>query len=132
MANYIDIRIYYEDTDCGGVVYYGKYLSYLERARTEYLEERGIILTTLMQQGLQFVVVHVDIRYHSPAKYADIISVHSEVDSVNIASIVFKHKIAQKGSGALIASSQVKLAVVDRSMKLARLTPEMVELLGRR
>ncbi|MBF0539104.1 MAG: YbgC/FadM family acyl-CoA thioesterase [Nitrospirae bacterium] len=126
MSAPLDVRIYYEDTDCGGVVYYGKYLTYLERARTEFLEQRGIVLTTLMQDGLQFVVVHVDIRYHSPARYADVISIHSEIEDVSFASIVFKHRILRKNTDVLIAASKVKLACVGRSLKPERLSSELL------
>ncbi|MBF0317568.1 MAG: YbgC/FadM family acyl-CoA thioesterase [Nitrospirae bacterium] len=126
MPDPLDIRIYYEDTDCGGVVYYGKYLSYLERARTEFLEQRGVILTTLMQEGLQFVVVHVDIRYHSPARYADIISIYSEVQEVSFASIVFKHRIIKKDSNVLVSVSRVKLACVGKDLKPERLDSKLI------
>ena len=54
----MEVKIYYEDTDCGGVVYYANYLRYFERARTEYLEVRGHSVAALMEQGTVFVVVH--------------------------------------------------------------------------
>ncbi|HSV90356.1 MAG TPA: hotdog domain-containing protein, partial [Nitrospiraceae bacterium] len=64
----MDIRIYYEDTDCGGMVYYGNYLKYFERARTQYLEERGLSVAELMKEGTMFVVVHAEVDYRSPAR----------------------------------------------------------------
>ena len=67
----MDIRIYYEDTDCGGGVYYGNYLKYFERARTQYLEERGLSVAGLMKEGTVFVVVHAEVDYRSPARYGD-------------------------------------------------------------
>ncbi|MBF0609193.1 MAG: YbgC/FadM family acyl-CoA thioesterase [Candidatus Magnetobacterium sp. LHC-1] len=130
MPDTLDIKVYYEDTDCGGVVYYGKYLGYLERARTEFLQQRGIALTTLMQEGLQFVVVHVDIRYHSPARYADIISIHSEIHEVSFASIIFKHRIVKKDTEALIAVSKVKLACVGKGLKPERMSNELIACLS--
>ena len=54
----MEVRIYYEDTDCGGVVYYANYLKYFERARTQYLEDRGLSVANLMRAGRLFVVVH--------------------------------------------------------------------------
>jgi acyl-CoA thioester hydrolase len=67
----MEIKIYYEDTDCGGVVYYANYLKYFERARTHYLEERGLSVAGLMKEGTVFVVVHAEVDYRSPARYGD-------------------------------------------------------------
>ncbi|MCE7978102.1 MAG: acyl-CoA thioesterase [Nitrospira sp. NTP1] len=67
----MDIRIYYEDTDCGGVVYYANYLKYFERARTHYLEERGLSVAGLRDQGTQFVVVHAELDYRGLGQAGD-------------------------------------------------------------
>jgi hypothetical protein len=56
MGHVLKVRIYYEDTDCGGVVYYANYLRYFERARTEFLEDKGVDLRKLMEEGVTFVV----------------------------------------------------------------------------
>jgi acyl-CoA thioester hydrolase len=125
-ANSIDIRIYYEDTDCGGVVYYGKYLSYLERARTAYLEGRGVNLSALMAEGIYFVVVHVDIKYHSPARYGDIVTVRSAVEHSTPATITFRHNVVRKACGTNIATSTVKLACVGGEAMKPRRLPEGV------
>lgn len=117
MKDRIDIKIYYEDTDCGGVVYYGKYLGYLERSRTEYLENRGIRLTDLMSEGVHFIVVHVDIDYKMPARYGDIISVFADVSDMTPATITFCHSINRKENDDLIAVASVKLACIGSTMK---------------
>ena len=75
----MEIRIYYEDTDCGGVVYYGNYLKYFERARTEYLESRGQSVAALMDQGTVFVVVHAEVDYRSPGRYGETLVVETSV-----------------------------------------------------
>ena len=67
----MEIRIYYEDTDCGGVVYYANYLKYFERARTHYLEARGVSVAEMLKGGIQFMVVRADIEYRSPGRYGD-------------------------------------------------------------
>ncbi|MDH4251480.1 MAG: YbgC/FadM family acyl-CoA thioesterase, partial [Nitrospira sp.] len=67
----MDIRVYYEDTDCGGVVYYANYLKYFERARTHYLEDRGLSVAGLMAEGTVFVVVHTEVHYRLPARYGE-------------------------------------------------------------
>ncbi|WP_455244354.1 YbgC/FadM family acyl-CoA thioesterase, partial [Petrachloros mirabilis] len=65
----MDVKIYYEDTDCGGVVYYANYLKYFERARTHYLEERGLSVARLLEEGRAFVVVRAELDYRTPARY---------------------------------------------------------------
>lgn len=62
-------RIYYYDTDCGGVVYYGNYMRFLEEARTEYMEERGLSVKALMDKCIWFVVKRQEIEYKAPAVY---------------------------------------------------------------
>ncbi|MEO5358256.1 MAG: YbgC/FadM family acyl-CoA thioesterase [Nitrospirae bacterium YQR-1] len=129
MKDKLDIRIYYEDTDCGGVVYYGKYLAFLERARTEFLEHRGIKLQELMLEGLWFVVADVHIHYHKPAKYADIITIYSEVAETNFASVLFKHRIEHKETEALIATAQVKLVTVGNDLRPKAMTARLSDTL---
>jgi acyl-CoA thioester hydrolase len=63
MTHSMDIKLYYEDTDCGGVVYYANYLRYMERARTEYMASRGASVKALMDQGHLFVIAHAEVDY---------------------------------------------------------------------
>ncbi len=129
MSDCIDIKIYYEDTDCGGVVYYGKYLGYLERARTEYLEDREVSLVELMKKGVYFVVVNVDINYKTPAKYGDILAVCSEVLDMTNATITFGHKIFKKATKSVVAIASVKLACIGKNMKPQRMNSAIVNAL---
>ena len=82
--------MYYEDTDCGGVVYYANYLRYVERARTEFFEARGVGLKKLMDEGIFFVVAEAGLKYLSPGRYGDILAIETTVDRVGPASIVFR------------------------------------------
>lgn len=128
MSHCIDIKVYYEDTDCGGVVYYGKYLGFLERARTEFLEHRGIILTELMSQGINFVVVHVDIKYLAAARYGDVISIASDICEITGATMTFRHELfVKKHPERRIAEALVRLACVGSDMKPRRLTKEIAD-----
>ncbi len=129
MKDCIDVRIYYEDTDCGGVVYYGKYLTYLEWARTEFFESRGINLVRLMNEGTYFVVIHVEMDYHRAPKYGDIISICSEIEEMSAASITFRHRIIMKDADKLLVSSKVKLACVGKNLKPQRLRKEIIDIL---
>jgi acyl-CoA thioester hydrolase len=129
MSDCIDVKIYYEDTDCGGVVYYGKYLTYLERARTEFLEERDVRLVELMKEGIHFVVVNVNISYKTPARYGDILAVCSEVVEMSNATITFGHRIFKKATEVVIATASVKLACIGKNMKPQRINSAIVSAL---
>ena len=82
----MDIRIYYEDSDCGGIVYYANYLKYFERGRTEYLESRGIFVKECLAKGFSFVVAHQDIDYKAPGRYGDILNIETRVSKISNAS----------------------------------------------
>ena len=117
----MEIRIYYEDTDCGGVVYYANYLKYFERARTHYLEDRGLSVAELRDQGTQFMVVHVELDYRSPARYGDRLIIDTQLAAVGQASLTFAHVLRERTSGRLVVEGSAKLVVVDDQLKVTRL-----------
>jgi acyl-CoA thioester hydrolase len=122
----MDIRIYYEDTDCGGVVYYGNYLKYFERARTQYLEERGLSVAGLMKEGTVFVVVHAEVDYRSPARYGDTLVIETVVSAMTAASFTFSHVIRERESRRVVVEGSARLATVNGSGKVKRLDKAMV------
>jgi acyl-CoA thioester hydrolase len=122
----MDIRIYYEDTDCGGVVYYANYLKYFERARTHFLEARGLSVAGLMEQGTQFLVVHVEIDYRSPGRYGETLSIETKLAEIGQASLTFAHVMRERTSGRLIVEGSAKLVAVDDRLKVRRLDPTLV------
>lgn len=117
----MDIRIYYEDTDCGGVVYYANYLRYFERARTQYLEERGLSVTGLMEQGRMFVVVHAELQYRSSARYGETLRIETMIQQMSPASITFSHIVRERDSGRVVVEGSARLAVTDSAGKVKRL-----------
>ena len=122
----MDIRIYYEDTDCGGVVYYGNYLKYFERARTQYLEERGLSVAGLMKEGTVFVVVHAEVDYRSPARYGDTLTIETVVSDMTAASVTFSHVIRERESQRVVVEGSARLATVNGSGKVKRLDKAMI------
>jgi acyl-CoA thioester hydrolase len=122
----MEIKIYYEDTDCGGVVYYANYLKYFERARTHYLEERGLSVVQLMNEGTVFVVVHAEVDYRSPARYGDWLVIETVVSDMTTASFTFSHVIRERESRRVVVEGSAKLAATDRSGKVKRLDKAMV------
>jgi len=117
-------KVYYHDTDCGGVVYYANYLNYFEEARTEYLAERGIILTELSQNGFIFVVKKVDIEYKSPARYADGLTITSEISGTRSASITFRQAV-KRGDLVLVLADTV-LVCIDKNFRPAAMPPAVI------
>lgn len=73
----MEVRVYYEDTDCGGVVYYANYLKYFERARTHYFDNHGLSVAALIQEGTEFRVIRAELSYRSAATYGDILEVET-------------------------------------------------------
>ena len=120
----LTVRIYYEDTDCGGVVYYANYLRYFERARTEYLRERGVDLGAWAEKGLYFVVSRVEMDYKAPARYSDLLEIETAVTGRSKASMTFSHTVRDQ-NGRLIASSVVILVCVS-SGRPQRLPDEII------
>ena len=110
------IKIYYHDTDCGGVVYYSNYLKYMEQARTEFLEDMGIFLKKLVEEGTYFVVAHQEIDYKLPARYGDILDVSTKIASASTVKIEYEHQVKNQ-SGELICIGKAVLVCVDRSIK---------------
>jgi tol-pal system-associated acyl-CoA thioesterase len=111
----IEKKIYYHDTDCGGVVYYANYLKYLEEARTEFLVSRGIELPKLAEKDLFFVVARVEIDYKSPARYQERLTVSARVAEAKMATVKFYQEI-RRGE-TLIAKATTSLVCVGRDFK---------------
>jgi acyl-CoA thioester hydrolase len=124
----MQIRVYYEDTDCGNVVYYANYLRYMERSRTEFMRERGIDLSEWHKRGVMFVVVDAHIKYRAPARYDDLLDVDSEIDELSSASITFKTRI-YRHKGALLVQGVVRIACTGADGHVIRMPQEIQQIL---
>jgi acyl-CoA thioester hydrolase len=127
MNHTMDVHIYYEDTDCGGVVYYANYLRYMERARTEYLASRGYSVKKLMDEGTIFMVLRVEVDYKSPARYGDIIEIETWVRDVTRVTMMFEHIMREKTAGRIFVVCRTKVVYVDRNGRPKRLPDDYVE-----
>lgn len=121
-------RIYYHDTDCGGVVYYANYLKYLEEGRTEYCDGRGVDLADYARKGVLFAVSHIEADYKKPARYGDAIEVKTSVEKIGNCSIIFEQEI--KKDRVTLFDAKVVLVCVDTGLKPHPLPPEMKKRLG--
>lgn len=130
MYSTLPIRVYYEDTDAGGVVFYANYLKFFERGRTEWLRQLGVNQTELAsKENRIFVVKGLDIRYKRPARLDDLLSIHSKVTRVGKASIDF-HQVAEL-NGEPLCESNIQICCVDaRSLKPAALPNHLETLLN--
>ena len=127
------VRVYYEDTDSGGVVYYANYLKFMERARTEWLRAHGFEQDALLRdQQLLFAVRTLSMEYHRPARFNDLLEVASRIVTAGGASLVFGQTIQRAGSAELLCSAQVKVACIDAETFRARRMPRqlMREIVG--
>ncbi len=127
--NSIEIKIYYEDTDCGGVVYYANYLRYMERGRTEYLADRGVSIKGLMDQGIIFVVSRAEIDYKSSGRYGETLVLETTIGEKTGATLLFLHRIIEKVTGRLIVEGRIRMVCADLASKPRRIPKEMAELL---
>ena len=105
-------RVYYEDTDAGGVVYHARYLAFFERARTEMLRQLDISQQKLLQEGIAFVVKKMDISYDFPARLDDMLSISTKIEQIRKASIIFKQTILNQNK-QIISNADVVIACVN-------------------
>ncbi len=123
------IRVYYEDTDCGNVVYYANYLKYMERSRTEVLREAGVSLAVLRDAGVQFVVVSVNCRYRAPAVYDDLLEVHSSLVESTSITITFRTEI-RNPADVLLVTGDVRLACIGPDGKVRKIPADILAALN--
>jgi acyl-CoA thioester hydrolase len=121
-------RIYWEDTDAGGVVYYANYLKFMERARTEWLRSIGIEQGELSKaHGLIFAVVHVEASYRRPARYDDLLQVTCSVKEHTRSSVTFSQEIYRDAlGGELLLSGTIRVACLDAATFRPRPIPDFL------
>ena len=110
--HYFSIRVYYEDTDAGGIVYYANYLKFFERARTEWLRECGVNQSTFLEQNIGFVVRKVEMDNKASAKLDDLLSVTSTITFVKRASLMF-HQVITNELQQILCEVNVHVACVN-------------------
>jgi acyl-CoA thioester hydrolase len=109
------VRVYYEDTDSGGVVYYANYLRFMERARTEWMRALGFEQDRLIREdGILFAVRAASLEFLQPARFNDLLSVSLDVVQRGRASLTFKQDVARcTDEQTLLCSGQIKIACLE-------------------
>lgn len=113
------VRVYIEDTDLGGIVYYVNYLKFMERARTEFLRLHAVEQQLLKQQGYLFVVKNTQCDYKLPAQLDDLLDISVEIERLTAASVVFKQSVRRADLVLCTATVEV-VCVNEKSMKPCR------------
>lgn len=111
MTSKIEIRVYYEDTDAAGIVYYANYLRFLERGRTEFLRHLGRNQSALMQNGVAFAVRSVFAEFLKPARLDELILVETEVEEIRRAQLTFAQRITRGED--LLLDAKIRIACID-------------------
>ena len=118
------VKIYYEDTDAGGVVYYANYLKYLERARSEAIYSLGLTNNNLQKDHDSLIIVKsCNIEYKKPARFEDVLEVNSEVVSFSKTSILMKQLILRNKD--LISEAEIHLVAVNKDGKPSKIPEEL-------
>jgi len=108
------VRVYYEDTDSGGVVYYANYLKFMERARTERLRALGFEQDRLRQdQGVLFTVHSVQVDFMRPARFNDALEVSADISEQRRASLMFAQQVRRSGEREVLCQGHIRIACVD-------------------
>ena len=108
------VRVYYEDTDSGGVVYYANYLKFMERARTELLRKYGFEQDQLIEEeGVIFAVRHVEADYLRPARFNNALAVSASITSHGKVSMTFAQEVRLAESGQVLCRGKIKIACLD-------------------
>ncbi len=122
------VRVYIEDTDAGGIVYYVNYLKYMERARTEFLRHLGADHAEMIRQGAMFVIHSADIKYQEPAYLDDELEVTVVIEKIKRTYVCFQQQIFC--SGRMLTKASIKgVCVIKESMKPCSIPPNIVSAL---
>ena len=118
------IKVYYEDTDAGGVVYYANYLKFLERARSEVIYSLGYTNTSILERfGILLIVKSCNIEYKKPARFEDSLEIISEIKSFTKTSFLMKQNILKNNE--LISDADVHLVSVNKKGKPSKIPEEL-------
>ena len=128
MSFALPIRVYWEDTDAGGIVFYANYLKYMERARTEWLRSLGIAQRRLREEtGGQFVVSETQLKYHLPARLDDELAVTAELHQMGRAALTIGQRVLSAApSAALLCDGTIRIGWVDATTLRPARMPALV------
>jgi acyl-CoA thioester hydrolase len=122
-------RVNYSETDRMGVAYHGRYVVWLDMARTEHLRRTGTTYRELEDSGLLLAVADLQVRYRAPARYDDLVQIRCWVREVASRRITFGYAIERTETGELLATASTGMMALDRSFRVTRVPPGVAALL---
>jgi len=128
MKTRVDVKVYYEDTDALGVVYYANYLRYFERGRSELVESLGTPIADWNTAGCNIVVFKVNVTYHKPAKLGDLCHVQTEVGKCSTYRLRMNQRFFR--GDELMTDAEVLLVCLDEHMELREFPEELFPAMG--
>ena len=123
MTHTLDIRVYYEDTDMAGIVYYANYLRYIERARSDWVREMGIDQLAMKAEGVVFAVRRVEADYIQPARFDDLMQVRTDLVSLSPARMVMRQEVRRDET--LLFKADVTIVCINANGKPCRLPAKL-------
>ncbi len=123
-------KVYYADTDAGGVVYYANYLRWLEMARSDWLEETGISVAQYVERGVLFAVVRVEIDYHVPAVLGNEIEVTVVAQQVRRVRFTLLQDVIRSSDGTKLAAAKITVACLTPEGKITSVPAELAQTLS--
>lgn len=130
-AKSLPVRVYYEDTDAGGIVYHANYLRFLERGRTEWLRALGFEQDALLEQNVAFVVRHMDADFLLPAKFNQMLSINTQVVQLKRASMKFSQTITNEQDAVCFAATVTVACINHDTLKPCRMPAAILGELSR-
>ncbi|MBJ3814484.1 tol-pal system-associated acyl-CoA thioesterase [Shimwellia pseudoproteus] len=119
------VRVYYEDTDAGGVVYHASYVAFYERARTEMLRHHQFSQQALMAERVAFVVRKMTLEYLAPARLDDLLEIQTEITSMRGTSMIFTQRIVN-AENRILNVAEVTIVCVDPHVMKPRALPKSI------
>jgi acyl-CoA thioester hydrolase len=125
------VRVYWEDTDAGGIVFYANYLKFFERARTEWLRSLGVMQSSLREStGGMFIVSQSSVRYLAPARLDDELLVTAHLELARQASLIIAQQARRADTGALLCEGTIRIGWVDAAtLRPARIPDAVLDVL---
>ena len=123
MSFEVPVRVYIEDTDAGGIVFYGNYLKFFERARTEFLRSIEVEQSVTIENNLIFVVRHVAVDYRAPARLDDLLTISCAVHSIRPTRVLFSQSANRANDDISLVNAEVEVVAVSRDTLKPRVLP---------
>ncbi len=124
-AHYLPMRVYWEDTDAGGIVYHASYIRWMERGRTEFLRALGLDQRALQATGLRFIVKSMKVEFRRPALFDDSLLIRTQCTKIGGASLLLDQRVVRDAEG--MVDAEVLCVAIDEADRPLRLSAELRE-----